>query len=220
MGHRKEKHRDEAAHVSGAARAGGRGKKKQAQLVEAPRQGYYGSGGSYGYGGGFEHPDYREGSALERGRHGRADEEPGWYRGLGPMEPFAAYGGFGSSQGDHARPPRSLAPRGPFYGRAPKGYTRSDERIREDICDQLMLGHVDPTAVSVSVTGGEVTLEGQVGSRRAKYVVEEIAAAVLGVKDVENRLRLPRTEEVEVREQAPEEPENREPKDRSDRDRN
>lgn len=116
------------------------------------------------------------------------------------MEPHDAYGGFGSALGDHEHSPQQrrrahLQPsKGPFFGRAPQGYTRSDERIREDVCDHLMYGHVDPSGVSVTVSQGEVTLEGRVAQRRDKYAVEEIAASVLGVSEVNNRLRVGRSD--------------------------
>jgi len=75
--------------------------------------------------------------------------------------------------------------------RGPKGYTRSDERIREDVCDRLGEQHdVDPSDIEVTVAGGEVTLAGTVRSRQEKFHVEAIADAVSGVTEVHNRLRL------------------------------
>jgi hypothetical protein len=184
MKHRKEKHSEQGTQAHGLP-----------ALTRYIRrvQGYYGSGGSYGYGGGFEHPDYPERqSAPDSRRVRREEDEAGWYRGSGPMEPSDAYGSFGSALGDHERRPqqRPMLSKGRFFGRTPQGYTRSDERIREDVCDQLMYGHVDPSAVSVTVSEGEVTLEGRVEQRRDKYAVEEIAASVLGVREVNNRLRV------------------------------
>jgi hypothetical protein len=80
---------------------------------------------------------------------------------------------------------------GGYYGRAPKGYVRSDERIREDVCDWfLSTDLLDPSDIEVSVDQGEVVLSGTVDSRRAKRCAEDIAADVLGVRDVHNRLRI------------------------------
>jgi hypothetical protein len=80
---------------------------------------------------------------------------------------------------------------GGHYGRGPKGYVRSDERIREDVCDRFMSSdRVDCGQIEVNVQNGEVTLSGTVNSRQAKHCVEDIAAEVLGVKDVDNRLRV------------------------------
>jgi hypothetical protein len=96
-------------------------------------------------------------------------------------------GGRGEHDGPRLSPRHSGSPR-----RTPKGYTRSDERIREDLCEQLGHGHVDPSDVSVAVAGGVVTLEGFVESRREKFYLEELASSVLGVTEVENRVRVGR----------------------------
>jgi osmotically-inducible protein OsmY len=77
--------------------------------------------------------------------------------------------------------------------RMPRGYRRSDERVREDICERLAAdGRIDPTDVSVEVRGGRVVLEGTVPERRMKYVIEDIAAACLRANDVENRITVAR----------------------------
>jgi osmotically-inducible protein OsmY len=77
--------------------------------------------------------------------------------------------------------------------RNPKNYTRSDERVREDVCDRLAVSHeVDPTEIEVTVSAGEVTLVGTVASRQMKFVAEEIADDVPGVHDVHNQLRVAR----------------------------
>lgn len=76
-------------------------------------------------------------------------------------------------------------------GKGPSGYTRSDERIREDVCDRLTDDpYVDATHVEVSVQGGEVTLAGSVDRREDKRRAEDIAERVSGVREVNNRLRV------------------------------
>lgn len=78
-------------------------------------------------------------------------------------------------------------------GKAPKGYTRSDQRIKEDISDRLMqTNDVDASDVEIAVQNGEVTLTGTVGSRHCKYGVEHVAESVLGVSDVINQVRVTR----------------------------
>lgn len=78
-------------------------------------------------------------------------------------------------------------------GKAPKGYTRSDQRIKEDISDRLMqTNEVDASDVEIAVQNGEVTLTGNVGSRHCKYCVEQIAESILGVTDVINQVRISR----------------------------
>jgi osmotically-inducible protein OsmY len=76
-------------------------------------------------------------------------------------------------------------------GRGPKGYKRSDERIREDINDRLSDDHyVDASDVDVKVEGGDVILSGTVESRAAKRRAEDIVEAISGVSNVENRIRV------------------------------
>ena len=77
--------------------------------------------------------------------------------------------------------------------RGPKGWQRSDERVKEDICEQLMLcSSVDSSEVTVEVQSGKVTLEGTVPERRMKHAIEDIADNCAGVEDVENRVRVSR----------------------------
>jgi osmotically-inducible protein OsmY len=78
-------------------------------------------------------------------------------------------------------------------GQGPKGYKRSDERVREDVCDRL--GHdwdVDASEVEVTVSNGEVTLTGTIGNRDQKFRVEHLADSVSGVNEVHNQLRVKR----------------------------
>jgi osmotically-inducible protein OsmY len=74
----------------------------------------------------------------------------------------------------------------------PKGYTRSDERLMEDICEQLGHSGIDVSEVSVEVSGGRVKLEGTVKDRRSKHAIEDIADDCSGVTDVDNRIRVQR----------------------------
>jgi osmotically-inducible protein OsmY len=76
-------------------------------------------------------------------------------------------------------------------GRGPKGYTRSDERIREDVSDRLTDDwRVDASNIEVTVVIGEVTLSGTVDSRQAKRRAEDCAERVSGVRNVQNNLRV------------------------------
>ena len=75
-------------------------------------------------------------------------------------------------------------------GGYPKGYTRSDESICEDLCKRLAFSNdVDARDVEVSVDAGIVKLTGSVPDRRQKRWIEELAARVSGVRDVTNHLR-------------------------------
>ncbi len=81
--------------------------------------------------------------------------------------------------------------RGQHAGRGPKGYRRSDERIREEINDRLT-DHpdIDATEIEVTVETGIVTLTGSVEDRHAKRLAEDVADSVAGVGDVNNQIRV------------------------------
>jgi hypothetical protein len=87
--------------------------------------------------------------------------------------------------------------RGPFYGRGPKGYKRSDERIREDVCETISYqGWIDASDVEVRVTAGEVTLTGTIPDRWQKRRLEAMIEGVPGVEDVRNELRVHHRDEA------------------------
>lgn len=76
-------------------------------------------------------------------------------------------------------------------GRGPKGYVRSDDRIREDVSDRLSDDPmVDASEIEVSVAGAEVTLAGTVSSREERRRAEDCAERVSGVSHVQNNLRV------------------------------
>lgn len=76
-----------------------------------------------------------------------------------------------------------------FRGRGPKGYSRSDERIKEDICERLSQdSRIDASEISVECRGGMVMLEGTVEDRATKHRVEDLVDACSGVKDIQNHL--------------------------------
>ncbi|MFL5686351.1 MAG: BON domain-containing protein [Chloroflexota bacterium] len=80
---------------------------------------------------------------------------------------------------------------GQFAGRGPKGYQRSDERIREDVSDRLTEhGDLDASGIEVEVSQGVVTLTGFVDDRWGKRLAEDVVEQVAGVHDVMNQLRV------------------------------
>jgi osmotically-inducible protein OsmY len=82
-------------------------------------------------------------------------------------------------------------------GHGPKGYTREDERILEDVCERLTLDPMlDAREISVEVKDGEAIFTGEVESRQMKRMAEDIAFSVWGVKDVSNQIRIEPTEET------------------------
>jgi osmotically-inducible protein OsmY len=80
---------------------------------------------------------------------------------------------------------------GQHAGRGPRNYQRTDERIREDLCERFTQhSYLDPSDIDVRVQNGEVTLEGSVSDRWAKRTAEDIAEGVWGVKEVHNQIRI------------------------------
>jgi hypothetical protein len=123
-------------------------------------------------------------------------ETPGWG---GSGKGWLTWGGFGPGydrepwerrHGGAVRREGYAVP-GPHAGRGPRGYQRSDDRIKEDVCERMAEhGQLDASDIEVRVASGEVTLEGSVDSRWAKRLAEDLAEDVPGVRDVHNRLRV------------------------------
>ena len=80
---------------------------------------------------------------------------------------------------------------GPHKGKGPKGYHRSDERIREDVCDRMSDNPmIDASDIDIKVEGSEVILTGTVESKEDKRRAEDIAESISGVSNVQNQLRV------------------------------
>jgi hypothetical protein len=93
----------------------------------------------------------------------------------------------------HVAPEPARPRRRDVEQRWPKSYTRSDDRIREDLYEHIMRhDHLDASDVTIVVQQGKVTLDGVVPDRYMKHHIEDIADECLGVKEVENRLRVAR----------------------------
>jgi len=156
---------------AGHGRYGWRGEDlEQSSLNFQPGERGYGSMYGPTFGSTYRHPERS---------HEHYSSDHGW--------PGAA--GWGEENRRHA------GERGAYYGRGPSGYVRSDERIREDVCDRLTDDpHVDASTIQVTVESGVVTLQGQVPERQMKHRAEDCAEHISGVKDVENRLRVTRSD--------------------------
>lgn len=90
---------------------------------------------------------------------------------------------------------RPLGRRGRHTGRGPRGYSRPDARIVEDINEALTYSpHIDASDIEIRVDHGDVTVSGSVDDRYLKRLVEDIIEDVSGVRDVHNRLRVERRE--------------------------
>jgi osmotically-inducible protein OsmY len=87
-----------------------------------------------------------------------------------------------------------------YAGRGPKGYKRSDERIREEVCEVLTRHpDVDATNIEVTVNEGMVVLSGAVDERRAKRIAEDVVQDISGVRDVQNQIRVQQPAMMEQR---------------------
>ena len=74
-----------------------------------------------------------------------------------------------------------------------KVYRRSDESIREEICEHLSLHPlVKAGLMDVHVQDGVVTLTGEVADGKTKHLAEDVVGEVEGVKRVHNRLQVRR----------------------------
>lgn len=129
----------------------------------------YGYRPSYGYGyGEWATPRSRLGESREEGESRGFYEDP-----RGRVHEFEHVEGGG------------------FAGRGPKGYRRSDERIREDVCDRLAdHPRIDASEIEVTVKNGEVMLAGTVHSRDEKRTSEDLIDTISGVRDIHNNLRV------------------------------
>ncbi len=79
---------------------------------------------------------------------------------------------------------------GTHSGKGPKGWKRSDESIKERVCECLEHdSHIDASEIEIAVADGVVTLTGSVEDRRMKRMAEEAIEHLPGVRDVRNELR-------------------------------
>ena len=121
------------------------------------------------------------GAQGQGGLYGQGGYNEGMYGQGGMQNRFGSQGyqGFSQEQQQSHR------------GKGPSGYMRSDERIREMVCEALADDHhVDATNIDITVKSGEVVLSGTVEDRQQKRMAEDIVERVSGVKDVQNQIRV------------------------------
>lgn len=71
------------------------------------------------------------------------------------------------------------------------GYSRSDDRLLEDIGECLSLDSLlDGAEIDILVEEGQVTLSGAVASKSESLRAQDLAAQIHGVKAVRNGLRV------------------------------
>jgi osmotically-inducible protein OsmY len=173
--------------------------------------GYGGWGSERPYGSGERGYGMERGYGGERGYGERGFGERGYgmergqYGGMGQYGRMGQYGGGMMDRNmDRGMMDRNMMDRGGMMdrerrmGRGPKNYQRSDERIKEDLCERLAQHDwVDSSEVDVQVHNGEVTLTGTVDHRQAKRTIEDLAEDIFGVKDVHNQLRVEHSRELQ-----------------------
>lgn len=164
----------------------GYGRSGYGQTGVAQNRNDQGGIGQTGFGqSGVNQDDY----SASRDFYGEDGGARGAYRGGGYRS--GGYGGRDEPIGAGANPYLTEITEGEHRGRGPKNYTRSDDRIREDVSDRLSdAGDLNASDIEVAVKGAEVTLSGTVDSRRAKRRAEDLADDVSGVKHVQNNLRV------------------------------
>ena len=201
-------------HVPGQRWSGGYGgDRDRGRSADAP----YGDAIGRGFtGNDFGRPDRRFGNAVDRGgRMGPGGEETtgrGYWGWESDHAGGVNVGSMGGRDGYEGRD--EVEERGPHWGKGPKGYTRSDERTREDVCDAIAYhGYIDASDVEVKVQDGIVTLSGTVPLREQKRAIERLVERCRGVQEVHNELRLAREPMRErEREREPKREEKREDK--------
>jgi osmotically-inducible protein OsmY len=128
----------------------------------------------------------REGYGSSGYGRGGGDEERGWWERA--SDEVSSW--FGDQEAERRRA-MDYQREGRHRGRGPKGYTRSDDRIREEVCDRLTDDPVvDASDVEVNVSNCEVTLSGTVENREERRRAEDCAERVSGVTHVQNNLRV------------------------------
>ena len=157
--------------------------RSQQELAERSEPGdYYDPDWPYDRGG---QRDVQRSRSEQRSR-GR-EEEGAYYRGYYSQSggPFSYPGGQGYVFSE------SLSLHGPYTGRGPKGYKRSDEKIIEEACQRLERdGEIDAVNIEVSAQDGVIRLCGTVEDRQTKRRAEECVESIYGVRDVMNELRV------------------------------
>jgi osmotically-inducible protein OsmY len=152
---------------------------------------FYGRSG-YEYGrDDYDERDDRGRRALARGRGDDDDRDGGSWLDRA-ADQVRSWFGSDDDRGDERRSAYGRGRgEGKFRGRGPKNYRRSDDRLREEVCDRLTDNEwLDASDVEVNVVVGEVILTGMVDSRYAKRLAENIAESVSGVSNVQNNLRV------------------------------
>jgi osmotically-inducible protein OsmY len=95
--------------------------------------------------------------------------------------------------GEGQRGAERRKPGGSQAGQSAKFHRRADDTIHEEIWELLSnSADLDATEIELHVEAGEVTLTGNVESRDARWLAEDLVNSVTGVREVTNRLKVAR----------------------------
>lgn len=134
------------------------------------------------------HPSYR-GGYMGTGGYNSDRNRDWWDRTKDEVSSW-----FGDDDAERRRDMDRVS--GPHRGKGPKDYKRSEDRIREDVCDRLSDDdRIDASNVQVQIQNNEVILSGTVRSKEEKRRAEDLVEAISGVRNVENRLRVNREDD-------------------------
>ena len=151
----------------------------------------------------FDRSGYNSRTSLDQGRITMGEDEgryfdrgqrrEGWNSGDMRQNDFGTRNysddNFRSTRWGSENPERRE--RGQHFGKGPKGWKRSDERIREEACEALYRdSEVDASDIDIKVKDGTLTLSGTVDSRDSKRSAERCVENLSGVDDVHNELRV------------------------------
>ena len=174
------------------------GREQSGNFNQGRGRDYTGRVSSPGHSGGYEvsrrqdqgYPDDDANRGYSGGGGGRMQGGGQGSRGYGSGA-GGAYGGGGYASNFAGGGQPSSGERENHRGRGPKGYKRSDDRIKEDVNDRITDdGSLNASDISVDVSDQEVTLKGTVQTRWEKRRAEDCAESVSGVDHVQNNLRV------------------------------
>lgn len=117
----------------------------------------------------------------------RNDYDPTYEDEYGMKHPYE-HGGEENRWSDDLR---SEASQENHAGKGPKGYMRSEERIKEEASEILTHDYdLDASEIEIEVQDRCLVLKGEVNSRRDKRLAEYLVEDISGIEDVDNQLRI------------------------------
>lgn len=191
------RYEDEREYTSGdnlgRERSSGASYRQPGQDSRRSSQAHYGGQGLYGQG---DQGQGQFGQGPYTGYQGQYSGQNA-YRSSRPEDRDQDRGGYSSSSqtysSEGASRSRISGPRthGPYTGKGPKGYKRSDQQMCEEANQALERdGSVDASEIEVTCNSGVLKLTGKVENRRAKRDAEECVEGIYGVSDVMNELKV------------------------------